>query len=273
MRRTPMKLLSGPGDVDHFFQGLGKSSRCALLLDYDGTLAPFEKDPAAARAYPGVMESLQRLSDQGRTRIVFVTGRRIHDLLPLLELSPIPEIWGAHGYEHCPAGGQPTERLLGRASQEGLDRLAAALEPAARGARTEIKPGSIAFHWRGRPASEIEEMRAELEAAWARWPERATLRMTPFDGGLEFRAFDRNKGTAVRDLLHAGERAAFLGDDQTDEDAFAALPEGSLAVLVRPEVRASVAHVWIRPPTELLQFLERWWQALASTPLEARTWT
>jgi len=54
---------------------------------------------------------------------------------------------------------------------------------------------------------------------------------------------------------------AYLGDDLTDEDAFRALAGRGLRALVRAELRPSEADVWIRPPGELLAFLDRWLRA------------
>ena len=55
--------------------------------------------------------------------------------------------------------------------------------------------------------------------------------------------------------------AAYLGDDATDEEAFATLGGRGLTVLVRPEFRATTAQVWLRPPDELFDFLDRWIEA------------
>jgi trehalose 6-phosphate phosphatase len=68
---------------------------------------------------------------------------------------------------------------------------------------------------------------------------------------------------------------AYLGDDLTDEDAFAALGDRGFSILVRTEVRASCARFWLRPPKELLAFLDEWIAAsknpapAAGTPVEA----
>ena len=55
------------------------------------------------------------------------------------------------------------------------------------------------------------------------------------------------------------------GDDLTDEDAFQALPEGALGVLVREEWRPTEADAWLQPPEGLLDFLDRWLAAEADT--------
>jgi trehalose-6-phosphatase len=87
------------------------------------------------------------------------------------------------------------------------------------------------------------------------------LALLAFDGGLELRAPGKNKGDAVNAILAEtgpGVPAAYLGDDQTDEDAFRAIKGKGLAILVRPELRPTLADVWLRPPDELGRFLRDW---------------
>ena len=55
--------------------------------------------------------------------------------------------------------------------------------------------------------------------------------------------------------------AAFLGDDLADEAAFRAIAGLGLGALVRPDFRPTAADAWLRPPREVLAFLERWRQA------------
>jgi trehalose-phosphatase len=72
------------------------------------------------------------------------------------------------------------------------------------------------------------------------------------------------KGDAVRAILQESDSrvaVAYLGDDQTDEDAFHALKGNGLTVLVRPQSRPTAADVWLQPPQELLQFLQEWLRA------------
>ena len=57
---------------------------------------------------------------------------------------------------------------------------------------------------------------------------------------------------------------AYLGDDLTDEDAFAAIGDRGFSILVRTEVRESFARFWLRPPEELLGFLDQWIAAAQS---------
>jgi trehalose 6-phosphate synthase/phosphatase len=54
----------------------------------------------------------------------------------------------------------------------------------------------------------------------------------PGDKVVEVRPQGIHKGLAVRDLLGPGDRAVAFGDDRTDEDLFAALPDDALTVRV-----------------------------------------
>ena len=77
-----------------------------MLLDYDGTLAPFRVDRFRARPWAGVRELLAGIQNQGRTRMVVVSGRPAEEILPLLALEPAPEVWGLHGSERLRPDGR-----------------------------------------------------------------------------------------------------------------------------------------------------------------------
>jgi hypothetical protein len=76
----------GSGEEKAFAERLAATSKDTLLLDYDGTLAPFHADKMQAFPYVGVAEVLQRLNQYPNTRLVLVTGRRAADLLDLIEV-------------------------------------------------------------------------------------------------------------------------------------------------------------------------------------------
>jgi len=86
-------------NIEEFLESVARAERSVLLLDYDGTLAPFSVDRQRAVPYPGVRNLLQQIIDGGRTRLVIVTGRDAHEIDPFLRLRPAPEIWGSHGLQ------------------------------------------------------------------------------------------------------------------------------------------------------------------------------
>jgi len=253
-----VKVLGEGFDLDALFSRVRREPRRVLFLDYDGTLAPFRVDPMEARPYEGVPSRLEAIRDGG-TRIVVVSGRPAAEVRDLLALEPPPETWGTHGWERAPPGGPAGRVELPEEARAGLDEAAERVRAAGGGGRLERKPAALALHVRG----EAEEAERALRAARSAWEPVARSRgldLRPFDGGLELRVPGRDKGFAVRTVLDELEpgAAAYLGDDDTDEDAFRAIEGRGAAVLVRDQLRPTAADVWIRPPAELRGFLDRW---------------
>lgn len=75
-----MQILNPVLDLERFFLHLERSRERVLLLDYDGTLAPFEARPERARPYPRVGAILKQIDAKASTRVVVVTGRRLAEL-------------------------------------------------------------------------------------------------------------------------------------------------------------------------------------------------
>ena len=257
-----ISILNPAVDLRAFFDRLGEARDCVLLTDYDGTLAPFHERPECAHPWPAAVAAIEALMEQRATRVVIVSGRELNDLLPLLPFRRRPEIWGAHGWQRLLPDGRLVERETGSAARGKLDeaaRQARELERA--GARLETKPASVALHWRGLPAAATGEIRSAAIEAWQPHVDGESVELLDFDGGLEMRALGHNKHDAVKTVLSetpGGGVAAYLGDDFTDEDAFAAVKPRGLAVLVRGEARPTRADLWVRPPEGLVAFLERW---------------
>ena len=251
--------------LDEFFSAFAAGANPLLLLDYDGTLAPFRVDRFQAHPWGGVRELLAAIQRQGRTRLVVVTGRPAQEIAPLLGLDPPLEVWGLHGAERLFPDGrreleQPSPAVLQR-----LDELRESLKHDSLGGLFEDKANGVVMHWRGlsrKKAEQVEERTRELFEPLARME---GLGLLEFEAGLELRT-GRNKGQAVEAILAESGRgpAAFLGDDVTDEAAFRTvgrLGRPGLSALVRREWRETAAEVWLQPPAELNAFLERWLQA------------
>jgi trehalose-phosphatase len=245
-----------------FFDALRAGDGGVLALDYDGTLAPFRIDPMEAVPYPGMREALAKILASGSTRVVLISGRRAEEVRDLLGVRPAPEIWGVHGRQRLWPDGRCTIEPVTPSEEQAVKAAAAWVEHSGYGLRMENKPGSLAVHWRGLPEEEIARARHAAQAAIRPIAERAGMSLLEFDGGVEIRPPEPNKGSVVRGLIREQKDPkafAYLGDDSTDEDAFEAMRgTGAMSVLVRPEWRETAAEVWLRPPDELLEFLEMW---------------
>jgi len=244
-----------------FMEQLSVASASALLLDYDGTLAPFQTERDRAYPYPGVVEIIENIVRSGRTRVIVVTGRPIRELQTLLPPMGSLEVWGEHGLDHLLADGTYQQTVIAPEITEVLTQAERWLREANLTSLAEIKRAGLAVHWRGLSEAEIGQVQARTMEGWARLAAQPGIKLLRFEGGLELRSARPNKGDAVTTILKdldLNTRVAFLGDDLTDEDAFRVLGDRGLSVLVRPEYRETRADVWLKPPQELLGFLTRW---------------
>ncbi|HSG29422.1 MAG TPA: trehalose-phosphatase, partial [Candidatus Krumholzibacterium sp.] len=247
--------------LEAFYQELRKADERLLLLDYDGTLAPFTVDRDRAFPYEGVVPKLSALNKLERCRVVVISGRSLSSLSRLLDPELVSEIWAGHGWERLTSDGRVMLPDIEGKGTEALDELQRLLVTAKLYDRYERKPASLAIHFRGidgDPAA--ADMAIVMKEAFP-VAEAGGLKVVRFEEGVEFMIPGNDKGTAVKAVLSetgANTAIAYLGDDFTDEDAFEALAGRGLRVLVRTENRPSAADIWLRPPEELLMFLDRW---------------
>lgn len=206
--------------------------------------------------------------------MVVVSGRPANEIAPLLRgyppvLQNAVEVWGLHGSERLYVDGRRELEQPPAATQRKLDEVREYLRHNNLGGEFEDKPNAVVMHWRGaspRTAKFIETRTREIFEPLAKLD---GLRLLDFEGGLELRA-GRDKGDAVGAILAelpAGTPVAYVGDDITDEAAFAAVNRVSvphLSVLMRPEPRPTNAMVWLRPPSGLRAFLKRWYRAVST---------
>ena len=179
--------MDGLQALDEFWPRLALAKQPVLLLDYDGTLAPFRVERDQAVPYPGIRELLNCIQRETTTRLIIISGRSVADLLPLLSMSSPPEIWGCHGWEHLPGGAtQPRMELPQSAAvalREADDWLVTHdLDP-----YVERKPASLAIHWRGFPEARVMALRDIVTDGWQPIADQAGLVIHPFKGGLELR--------------------------------------------------------------------------------------
>jgi trehalose-phosphatase len=265
--------------LDHFFSGFARGANPVLLLDFDGTLAPFRVDRFKARPWAGVRELLARIQRAGQTRMAIITGRPAAEIAPMLEFQPINqhlsmgaqapplEVWGLHGAERLYPDGRRELEPGSPAAQETLAGLREQLGHDSLGGLFEDKANGAVMHWRGVSTHKAKLIEERARALFEPLSQVDGLRLLEFEAGLELRV-GRDKGGAVEAILAetgTGGPVAYLGDDLTDEAAFRAVNAvGSrgLSALVRRERRETAAQVWLRPPGELREFLERWARAV-----------
>src|SRR5271170_1332592 len=123
---------------------LRSAPRSLLMLDYDGTLAPFHIDRFAAVPYPGVEDRLATLSALSRVRLALVSGRSARELRDLLHPGIKAEIWGSHGRERLRTDGTYELFELSPQQHAALEEVGREISMLGLAKTLEVKPSSLA---------------------------------------------------------------------------------------------------------------------------------
>lgn len=236
-----------------------------LMLDYDGTLAPFRTAREQAVPWPRSLERVRAIAAAAHTTVAIVSGRPLAELIPLL--GPLDaEFVGEHGWERRDRGGDIVREPLPAPLRAQLEAAAAQAEAHGWAARLERKRTALVLHVRDLPPARSRDVLARAAEAWSAPALPPQFRLERIDGGLELRACGHDKGTAVRRLLSRqapGTLAVFVGDDLTDEAAFAVVREHGFGVRVGERPRDSLAQASLPSYRAVPAFLDAWLAAVA----------
>jgi trehalose-phosphatase len=258
MTADPATIALGPGAP--IWERLRAARHRLLFLDYDGTLAPFRARREDALPLPATLSRLRMLAAEEGTTVTIVSGRPLAELEPLLLSLPFARV-GEHGWEEREVDAPMVHHPIEAAVEAALDAAAASLAEDGYGERVERKRTGLVVHVRGLGEDAAAETLAACEALLAPWPGRVALRLDHPNGGLELRAIGRDKGRAVRERIERagpGAFAVYVGDDRTDEDAFAIVRETGLGIRVGAADVPTLAAALLPDPAAIPEFLDRW---------------
>lgn len=236
-----------------------KDKRPAMFLDYDGTLTPIVSQPEDALLSEEMRDVLEELA--GLCTVAIVSGRDRLDVQPLVALDGLV-FAGSHGFDIAGPGL--------RMEHEGGKRCLPELETAERelherldivpGARVERKRFAIANHYRNVADEDVPIVEDAVRKVLSL---HRPLRMSGGKKVFELRPdIDWDKGRAVLWLLEAlklddvSVLPFYIGDDVTDEDAFAALGERGVGVLVGSPPYRTHASYGLQDTAEVGRFLQ-----------------
>ena len=230
----------------------------ALFLDFDGTLVEIAPRPDAVRVEPGLVENLTRLRDRLGGALAIVTGRPVSQIDGFLAHAHL-DAAGLHGVERrvdgALTGGRPEDHPALRREVERLNAAAAALP----GVLIEDKGASVAVHWRLAGSSDAERAEVLVRAAAATLGAEYRLQLGKAVG--EIVPAQATKAVAIRALMalppYAGRQPVFLGDDKTDEIAFASVTEDG-GVAIRIGDGETVASRRLPDPAAVRALLASW---------------
>jgi trehalose-phosphatase len=198
------------------------SARWAVFLDVDGTLLEFAAEPSAVVVSPRLGALLHALHRALGGALALVSGRALGDLDQLFHQAPWAAV-GLHGVELRRADGTCRQFAVVAAQQAHMRDAALALAARFGGVQVEDKGAAIALHCRRVP-QQLPALRAAAHAA------ATQLHGYEVQAGnlvVEFKPTGMNKGRAVTELLQcepfAHRQPVYLGDDLTDEHAFASV--------------------------------------------------
>lgn len=202
--------------------------RLLIALDFDGTLSYLVEDPSQSRPTAAAASVLPRLARHPRVDLALISGRPGATLAELAQPPLGTHLIGSHGAEIGVMGtsGFEAEVLTLTQAQEALlNRVRAELtEIAARheGVWVEDKPASAALHTR--PAS-AEVAALATDEALAGPVQLDGVVVLQGKSVVEIGVLRATKGDAITQLRHtlADPPVLFMGDDVTDEHAFAVL--------------------------------------------------
>jgi len=216
-------------DLSTALAGPARASTLLVALDFDGVLAPIVQDPATSRPLPGSAAAVRALADLPGTTVAMLSGRALADLREVSGFAPPVRLVGSHGGEF-----DDGPLVLTAEQQAAKDVLAAAVQDVVAGepgVRLEGKPAGIVVHVRGADPAVGERVLDAVRGGPARLP---GVEATAGKAVLEMAVVQVSKGAAVDSLRErlGADAVLFIGDDVTDETAFARLRPGDVGIKV-----------------------------------------
>ena len=203
------------------------------MLDYDGTLAPFTKNPKDAVPSQQLIDLLNRIKEDKRNTVVINSGRNYKILDKWFNHIDI-DLTAEHGAFYRENGiWHANYKKIEKWDDEIMHILHHAIEKTPRSS-LEIKNTSLVWHYRQVDAWLAELRQKQLMNALIEPCSRLNLQIVPGNKILEIKPATFNKGTEVKRRL-AQKNYDFImaiGDDTTDEDMFRALPPHGISIKV-----------------------------------------
>jgi len=204
-----------------------------ILLDYDGTLSPFVKNPEDAVPSKELLNLLKKMTADKKNKVVINSGRNRQVLdkwFKGIDLDFAAE-HGAFFKENHKWHKNVQEKITW--DDEILRIIEHTIDKTPR-SRMEIKDSSLVWHYRNVDVWLAELRQKQLINALMGPASRLNLQIVPGNKIVEIKSPDFNKGSEVKRLLGKNNYDFILaiGDDTTDEDMFHALPPGGVSIKV-----------------------------------------
>jgi len=262
----PRDLRRDPAELDALAERLAQRAEVLFALDYDGTLVPIARNPDLARPDAALRELLAMLAGMSGVEVCVVSGRAQSSLSAWLGDLPI-DLVAEHGVWSKRAGSDAGDWKchIDPTSLGWIDdakRILQTYVERAPGALLEEKTAGLAWHYRLVDPYLGLALARELRVHLVRHFAQAPVSILAGRKVIEMRPQGIDKGSAIRDslgLFRPELAFAAAGDDRTDEDLFAALPEDSISLCAG--TLATRARYRVTGPEQIRRFLRGFVQA------------
>ena len=231
----PRDLRASSQELDALARDLATRKKVLLALDYDGTLVKISSNPERARPDASLRELLVVLAELPNVEVCIVSGRTQSSLAAWFGELPI-HLVAEHGVWSKRAGALDWDCHIDPSTLGWLAEAKNILQTyveRAPGAFLEEKTAGLSWHYRLVDPYLGLALARELRVHLVRYFAQAPVSVLAGRKVIELRPHGIDKGTAIRDslgLLRQDVSAAAAGDDRTDEDLFAVLPEDSISL-------------------------------------------
>jgi trehalose-phosphatase len=208
--------------------------------------------------------ALERIVHLPATFVAVISGRPVREVMTLLDLQGVTVI-GSHGWEEKRPGQNTFTHPMTPFQTDGLVQGKREAETLCDSGRIEQKAASVAIHTRGMDTESEGKILSEVKTAWSELEKENELEIRLFNGGLELRAIGWDKGRALETLMKGNSLDTYfvyIGDDETDEDAFMAVRGRGAGIRVGPVDASSAATGYLKDCEEVVAFLISWFEIL-----------
>lgn len=232
----------GPLDVRAVAADYRQAVRRLLLLDYDGTLVPFASVPNQAVPPSALVETLGCLAADQNNFVALISGRRSADLERWFGAVAGLVLVAEHGAKlRLSSGWEAARPNADTAWKQTVRPILEHFVIRTPGSFVEEKEYALVWHYRMAEAEFGAWLANELVAMLESMLAQTDLRAVRGHKVVEVKPIWANKGLAADRILALYPGAGFrlaMGDDRTDEDLFARIPDGWTVRVGRGETRA-----------------------------------
>lgn len=259
--RLGVKLLE-PKSINKILEQYNNAESRCILLDYDGTLSAFTKNPLDAKPIPGILNLLKELTADEKNEVVIISGRdpdTLHSWLGKLPVTLVAEHGGFIRFKKSTEWEK--QSAASNIWKEQIRPILQLFVTRTTGSLMEEKKNTLTWHYRNTHPDLGFVRSRELLNNLMQLTANTPLQVIDGNKVIEIRTQGVDKGIAALKLVNRFQPAFTLcmGDDATDEDMFKILNEKAVTIKIGTGSTAALFKVRSQEDVEplLQQFVQK----------------